>query len=92
MFSEITDAGLSRKIELCMELLEIADLFEPGASHFRGKVLLDLQEAITVQTKREYDNDLLTKGGAQVSRKHKLKYMYVRGFIFIILNLLNRAA
>lgn len=63
---ELTDLALSRKIELCNELLVIANVFEPGASLFRGKVLLDLQEAITVQTKRKFNNALITKESAQV--------------------------
>lgn len=66
---ELTDLALSRKIELCHELLDIASVFEPGASLFRGKVLLDLQEAITVQTKRKFNNALITKESAQVLNK-----------------------
>lgn len=63
----MTDAAIQRKIDLCEELLKIAELFEPGAGRFRGLLLLDLQECMTVQTKREFNNDLLTKEGAQVN-------------------------
>lgn len=63
----MTDAAIQRKIDLCEELLKMAELFEPGAGRFRGLLLLDLQECMTVQTKREFNNDLLTKEGAQVN-------------------------
>lgn len=66
MILELTDAGVQRKIDLCNELLEIAELFEPGWSHFRGNLLLDLQEAMVIQIKREFAKDLITKQGAQV--------------------------
>lgn len=57
---------MERKTSLCLELLDLANIFEPGSSHFRGKILLDLQETMALQAKREYDNGLITKNGAQV--------------------------
>lgn len=63
----MTDAAIQRKIDLCEELLKVAEIFEPGAGRFRALLLLDLQACITVQTKREFNSDLLTKDGAQVS-------------------------
>lgn len=64
---EISDHLLKRKIDLCHELLELADKLEPDWSAFRGKLLLDLQAAMTMQTKREFETEKLTKAGAQVS-------------------------
>lgn len=64
----MTDAAIQRKIDLCNELLKIAKIFEPGAGRFRGLLLLDLQESLTVQTKREFNSDLLTREGAQVQQ------------------------
>lgn len=63
--SELSDQLLKRKIDLCHELLELADVLEPGWSRFRGTLLLDLQAAMTVQTKREYEAGKITKDGAQ---------------------------
>ncbi|XP_030026011.1 SET domain-containing protein SmydA-8 [Manduca sexta] len=63
--SEISDSLLKRKIDLCHELLEIADKLEPGWSKFRGTLLLDLQAAMAVETKREFEAGKLTKAGAQ---------------------------
>lgn len=55
LFTEIGDTELSRKISLCEELLEVAKILEPGESIFRGKLLVDLQEALFVQTERLND-------------------------------------
>ncbi|CAH0588908.1 unnamed protein product [Chrysodeixis includens] len=63
--ADLSNALLRRKIELCHELLEIADKLEPGWSKFRGTILLDLQAAMTVKTKRDYESGKLTKAGAQ---------------------------
>lgn len=71
----MTDAAIQRKISLCEELLKIAAIFEPGAGRFRALLLLDLQACLTVQTKREFDNDLLTKEGAQVNM---ISHTYLR--------------
>lgn len=62
----MTDTAIQRKIDLCGELLKIAAILEPGAGRFRGLLLLDLQACVTVQVKRNYNNGLLTKNGAEV--------------------------
>lgn len=62
----MNDKCLRRKIDLCHELLEIADILEPGYSRFRGNLLYDLQAAMVVQTKRDYDNETITKDAAKV--------------------------
>ncbi|XP_041982341.1 SET domain-containing protein SmydA-8 [Aricia agestis] len=63
--AEMSDLLIKRKIDLCHELLEVADKIEPGWSRFRGTILLELQSALVVQTKREYEAGILTKAGAQ---------------------------
>ncbi|XP_005177231.2 SET domain-containing protein SmydA-8 [Musca domestica] len=62
---ELNDAALKRKIELCQELLETADIFDGGWSIFRGNLLLDLQEAMVIQAKREFLCGLLTRDATQ---------------------------
>ncbi|XP_061718854.1 uncharacterized protein LOC133526315 isoform X2 [Cydia pomonella] len=62
---DLSDNLLQRKIDLCHELLEIADKIEPGWTRFRGTLLLDLQSAMTIQTKREFETEKLTKAAAQ---------------------------
>lgn len=61
------DDLLKRKIDLCHELLEVADILEPGWSRFRGTLLLELQAAMAIHIKREFEADKLTKANAQVS-------------------------
>ncbi|XP_044252838.1 SET domain-containing protein SmydA-8-like [Tribolium madens] len=43
---------IDRKIELCKELLEIAEVLEPGQSWFRGLLLYDLFEALVTKDER----------------------------------------
>lgn len=59
-------AAINRKVELCRELLTVADTIDGGWSIFRGQLLLDLQEALAIQAKQQYQNDLITREGAQV--------------------------
>ncbi|XP_059048714.1 SET domain-containing protein SmydA-8 [Achroia grisella] len=65
ILTEISDQILKRKIDLCHELLELSDKLEPGWTRFRGTLLLDLQAAMTMQTKREYETGKITKAAAQ---------------------------
>ncbi|XP_075159694.1 SET and MYND domain containing, arthropod-specific, member 2 [Haematobia irritans] len=62
---ETNKAALKRKIELCQELLEIAEVLDGGWSIFRGNLILDLQEAMAIQAKREFLDGLLTKQATQ---------------------------
>lgn len=64
--TELPNALIRRKVDLCHELLEVADKLEPGWSRFRGTLLLELQAAMTMKTKREYETGKITKAGAQV--------------------------
>lgn len=61
----MNDAALERKIELCQELLEISDVLDGGWSLFRGNLILDLQESMVIQAKREFLNGLLTREATQ---------------------------
>ncbi|CAK1555582.1 unnamed protein product [Leptosia nina] len=63
--AELSDELLKRKVDICHELLEVADKLEPGWSKFRGTILLELQAAMVLQTKRDFDCDKITKAGAQ---------------------------
>lgn len=69
---EIGDTDLSRKISLCNELIHVAETIEPGSGLFRGKLLVDLQEALTVQTERQFTDKTISAVVALVS------YLYLR--------------
>lgn len=64
---EIGDTELNRKISLCKELLDVAEILEPGRSIFRGRLLVDLQEAQFVQTERLITNREISSIVAHVS-------------------------
>ncbi|KAI4456165.1 set and mynd domain containing arthropod-specific member 4 isoform a [Holotrichia oblita] len=61
---DIADDLVERKITLCHELLEVADILCPGSSRFRGSLLYDLQAAMVVQTRRSYEQEKITKQAA----------------------------
>ncbi|XP_037931135.1 SET domain-containing protein SmydA-8 [Teleopsis dalmanni] len=54
--SEIDESHISRQIELCRELLDLADLLDGGWSIFRGNLLLDLQWALFIAVKKNLLN------------------------------------
>ena len=64
---ELNNAAVDRKLALVLELLEIAEIFDPGWSVFRGNLLLEYQEIFVVQTMRQFQKQLLTRDAAQVS-------------------------
>ncbi|XP_021942369.1 protein msta [Zootermopsis nevadensis] len=65
LLSELPDRLLERKINLCTELLEIADVLDPGSTRLRGVLLYDLQATMVVQAKRDLASDKITKAAAQ---------------------------
>jgi hypothetical protein len=67
LFIELPDRLLERKINLCTELLEVADILDPGATRIRGLLLYDLQAAMVVQAKRDLASDKIMKAAARVS-------------------------
>lgn len=74
-FPELPDHLVKRKIDICHELLELADKLEPGWSRFRGTILLELQSTMTLETKRDFEAGKLTKEAAQVSILISNNYM-----------------
>lgn len=78
-YVEIGDTELHRKISLCIELLEVAEILEPGKSIFRGKLLVDLQEAVLVQTERYLKNGEISKLVARVG--FHSEFLLFRSFI-----------
>lgn len=83
--AEISDDDLERKIELCQELLDVADILEPGLSKFRGLLLYDLQEAMVVQAKRRYENEEMSREDVEVMFKEFVLIMSAQCKIFFFL-------
>lgn len=66
---------LDRKIELCHEILEIAEILDPGYSRLRGDVLYELQAALVAQTKLEFCKELSTKFEAEIKLRESLDFL-----------------
>ncbi|XP_066994525.2 SET domain-containing protein SmydA-8 isoform X2 [Anabrus simplex] len=62
---ELTDKQLARRIDLCHELLELADILDPGASRLRGSLLFDLQATMVVKAKKDFQEEKITKSAAE---------------------------
>ncbi|XP_068150110.1 SET domain-containing protein SmydA-8 [Drosophila tropicalis] len=54
---ELTEDNLKRKVQLCEDLLKLADIFDGGWSIFRGNLLIDLEEALVAQAMRVPENE-----------------------------------
>jgi hypothetical protein len=61
LLAELPDILLSRKIELCEELLSILDIFEKGMSRARALMMYELHAPIVLYAKSQYDIGHLTK-------------------------------
>ncbi|KAG0724321.1 SET domain-containing protein SmydA-8, isoform A [Chionoecetes opilio] len=48
---ELTPIHLTRKEELCQEVMKVADVIQPGISRLRGSVLYELYQAIFYKTR-----------------------------------------
>lgn len=59
--AEICETDIKRKISLCKELLQVVRVLEPGKSIFRGKLLVDLQDALFAETERRVKNCEMSK-------------------------------
>lgn len=66
IFTDLSDELLERKIDYCNELLEVVDILDPGYSVIRAQILNELQAAMAVQAKRQFNDDKITKEAAQV--------------------------
>ena len=53
--SVLNEEKIKRRIELCRQLLSIADKIDPGFTKWRGQLLLSLQEALLLEEKLNKD-------------------------------------
>lgn len=63
----MTREKLEQKVAYCRELLELADIIDPGLSLFRGTLLFELQAALVALAKMLLSNEVITKDGTQVN-------------------------
>ncbi|XP_062539337.1 SET domain-containing protein SmydA-8 isoform X2 [Armigeres subalbatus] len=62
------EAQLRRQIELCRDLLKVADHLEPGFSPFRGKLLVELRDALLILRDQKHQD--LSQWSATASQEH----------------------
>jgi hypothetical protein len=60
LLSELTDALLRRKIELCEELLGVLDVFESGKSRARGLMMYELHAPMVLYAESQHQWGNLT--------------------------------
>lgn len=61
VFAEMCETDIKRKISLCEELLKVVRVLEPGKSIFRGKLLVDLQNALFALIDQRVKNGEISK-------------------------------
>jgi hypothetical protein len=61
LLSELPDALLRRKIELCQEVLEILDIFEKGKSRARGLMIFELHAPVVLLAKSRFHSGDLSQ-------------------------------
>ncbi|XP_053691863.1 SET domain-containing protein SmydA-8 [Sabethes cyaneus] len=59
--SEMSDALLERKIELCKDVLQVMNVFEPGKSRARAMILYELHAPIVLLAKLNFNRRKLDK-------------------------------
>lgn len=65
-FTDLNQDLLNYKLQLCKEMLEIAKVLHPGYSRTRAFLLMELQETLMEQIKRNLKNKSTTEKKAQV--------------------------
>ncbi|KAJ8953591.1 hypothetical protein NQ318_003014 [Aromia moschata] len=58
---DLPDILLERKVELCMQLLEVLNVIEPGRSRIRGLTLYELHGPLMMLARHQYQNDVISK-------------------------------
>lgn len=66
-FADLNEQQIERKIEITHELIDAIVVLEPGLSRMRGMLLFDLQAAMAMQAKLDFEAERITKERAQVT-------------------------
>ncbi|XP_071538278.1 SET domain-containing protein SmydA-8-like isoform X2 [Panulirus ornatus] len=74
-YRDMTREQLERKVTYCRELLELADIIDPGLSLFRGTLLFELQAALVALAKMLLSNEIISKDGTQDYMTEAVKHL-----------------
>nr|XP_018907165.1 PREDICTED: protein msta-like [Bemisia tabaci]XP_018907166.1 PREDICTED: protein msta-like [Bemisia tabaci] len=75
MLSELSDDQLTNKINLCNDILEVANILEPGITKLRGVLLYDMQAAMAVLTKKLLESEKITAAQADASMRQVISVL-----------------
>ncbi|CAH2044304.1 unnamed protein product, partial [Iphiclides podalirius] len=75
MIHEMPDQQLSRKIEVCRELMKTFDHIEPGYSRLRGITLYELHAPLMVLTTRDFEKKAISKDNLRERLKEIVRYL-----------------
>lgn len=64
-YRDLSREQVEKKVSYCRELLELADVIDPGLSLFRGTLLFELQAALVALAKILLSNEIITKEKTQ---------------------------
>ncbi|XP_018323549.1 SET domain-containing protein SmydA-8-like [Agrilus planipennis] len=73
LINELTDEQLTRKREICREIMKIFDIIEPGYTRLRGVTLYELHAPIMILTTRQYEQEDITKSELRRRLKEVVK-------------------
>lgn len=74
--ADLSREQVEKKVSYCRELLELADVIDPGLSLFRGTLLFELQAALVALAKILLSNEIITKEKTQVCYYFYLKRIF----------------
>ncbi|KAK9883473.1 hypothetical protein WA026_001649 [Henosepilachna vigintioctopunctata] len=66
---ELSDEFLTRKIEICKEIMKIFNVIEPGLTKLRGVTLYELHAPLMILLTRHFERGLLTKTEIKIKLK-----------------------
>lgn len=72
---DLPDLILERKIELCMELLDVLNIVEPGCSRLRGITFYELHAPLLIIARNQYSADIIDKDQLRKRLKEAIDYL-----------------
>ncbi|XP_064097943.1 SET domain-containing protein SmydA-8-like [Macrobrachium nipponense] len=75
-YRDMTREQLEKKVKYCRDLLEVAEVIDPGLSLLRGTVLFELQAGLVALARMLLSNEILTKEGTQDYMTEAVKHLH----------------
>ncbi|XP_059479054.1 SET domain-containing protein SmydA-8-like [Neocloeon triangulifer] len=65
LLQDLNDLQVERKLQLTHDLLDVASVLEPGRSRIRAQLQLELQAAMALQAKLDFETERITRERAE---------------------------